>query len=119
MRHGTVTSLSDNTVHFSDGNQEEYDLIVCATGYTGFPDLVNSVLGSAWGPHMTAGRGRDAEGEMIGYSRPCGVPGTYVLTTNLNRGRLFSRITALQIALELNGKAPERWTIEKEANTQV
>lgn len=65
VQQGEIAEFSGGkTVTFKDGSKKDFDVIVCATGYTGFPDTVAATVGPQWVDKMLPIWGLDSEGEI-------------------------------------------------------
>jgi hypothetical protein len=112
--HATIDGMSESTVQLSSGKTLPVDIIVLATGYTGYKDLVSNVLGKEWGEKVTIG-GRDEEEEAIGkHGRETGIPGVDIVMTNFGFGRFNTKVTALRVAAELRSLVDVRYTLEEQ-----
>lgn len=53
VKGGEIASFDEGkTVTFKDGSSQDFDLVIFATGYTGFPDTVAETLGPAAAKQM-------------------------------------------------------------------
>lgn len=110
VRQGEIASFgSGKTVHFKDGSQGEYDLVVFATGYSGIQDSTREVLGDKAAEQMGKVWGLDSELEVNGVARRCGIPNTFFTIGNFMMSRWFSRRIALQIVAEREGRWGEAY----------
>ena len=64
IRNGEIASFDNDTVVFKDGSIAKPDIVVFATGYTGFPDTVRMTLGEKWVDQMSTVWSLDDEGEL-------------------------------------------------------
>lgn len=64
VRQGEIAKFDGENVHFKDGSVEKYDVVVFATGYTGFPDTVKATIGEHWSTRFNPVWGLDEEGEI-------------------------------------------------------
>lgn len=95
-------------VAFKDGSEEHYDVVVFATGYTGFPDTIRATVGERYADTFNPVWGLDEEGEIRGVCRESGIPNAYFLVGNLSACRMSSKVLALTIAAERLGVFGER-----------
>ncbi|BEJ14287.1 hypothetical protein CspHIS471_0400540 [Cutaneotrichosporon sp. HIS471] len=115
VRQGEITSFGpSNTVRFVDG-EAEFDEVVFATGYGGYHDTVARALGDEAAAQLMAIYGTDAEGEIRGIARECGIPNVMFNVGNLASSRTFSKNIALQILLQRDGKLGDRYTMATQA----
>lgn len=115
VRQGEIASFgAGKSVRFADG-EAEFDEIVFATGYGGYKDTVARALGDEAAEQLTTVYGTDAEGEIRGIARDCGIPNVMFNVGNLASSRTFSKLIALQILLQRDGKLGERYSIAKQA----
>ncbi|GMK58604.1 hypothetical protein CspeluHIS016_0600460 [Cutaneotrichosporon spelunceum] len=117
VRQGEIASFGPGkTVRFADGkDDDEFDEVIFATGYGGYQDTVARSLGDEAAAQLTAVYGTDAEGEIRGIARDCGIPNVMFNVGNLASSRTFSKNIALQIVLQREGKLGERYTMAKQA----
>lgn len=97
--------LPDKHVRFSDGSEEQFDLVLFATGYTGFKETVAETLGSKAAEKLGSVWGLDAEGEMQGIARYAGIPHAYLAVGNFMSSRSMSKNIAMQVV----GQRDETW----------
>lgn len=64
VRQGEISKFEGADVVFKDGERQKYDVVVFATGYTGFPDVVKSTIGAEWASKFSPVWGLDEEGEI-------------------------------------------------------
>lgn len=105
VKPGEILSFNkDGSITFSDGDSQKFDLVIFATGYTGFPDTVRETLG-----HDSVGKlqkiwGLDQELEVHGVARDAGLPRVFFTVGNFMMSRWFSRRIALQVIAQREGK---------------
>lgn len=105
MRQGEIASFGPGKkVVFKDGSEDEFDLVVFATGYTGIQDSTREALGEQVASQMGKVWGLDSELEVNGVARPAGVPHLFFTIGNFMMSRWFSRRIALQIVADREGK---------------
>lgn len=100
--------IEDKKVTFSDGTSEEFDAVVFATGYTGYKDSVAGLLGEKYAKDLKPIGGFDADGEIAGIARECGIPNVYYSIGALQNARWFGTIIALQVIMEREGILGQR-----------
>ncbi|WOO79961.1 putative indole-3-pyruvate monooxygenase YUCCA3 [Vanrija pseudolonga] len=104
VQQGEIASMGPGkVVKFTDGTEAEYDLVVLATGYTGFPDSVRELLGEHAASQLGQVWGMDDEGELYGVARPAGIPNVFFNIANLGSSRTFSKIIAVQVLGQREG----------------
>lgn len=109
VRQGEIAAFEPGqTVRFKDGSSEKFDVVVFATGYTGFPDTVRATLGDKYTNTFNPVWGLDAEGEIRGVARESNIPNMFFLVGALAGSRVMSKLLALQIAAQRAGKWRER-----------
>lgn len=110
VKQGEIASFGkDSTeITFKDGSKENFDVVVFATGYTGFPDTIRETIGGDWAEKFNPVWGLDEEGEIRGVARESGIPNFFFLVGNLSACRLSSKVLALQIKVQQLGKFGDR-----------
>jgi hypothetical protein len=109
VKQGEIASFeSGQTVVFKDGSREHFDVVVFATGYTGFPDTVRATLGETYVNTFNPVWGLDAEGEIRGVARESNIPNTFFAVGALAGSRMTSKSIALQIMAQRLGVWGER-----------
>lgn len=120
VRQGEVASFRPGKkVTFQDGSEGEFDEVIFATGYSGYKDTVAHALGEEAASQLRDVYGTDAEGEIRGIARDCGIPHVLFNVGNLASSRSFSKAIVMQILLEREGKLGERYSIAKQAAETV
>jgi cation diffusion facilitator CzcD-associated flavoprotein CzcO len=82
---------------FSDGVEENYDLVVLATGYGNMREVARLVVGDEIADQITPVWGFDREGEINAVWRPSGHDGIWFMAGNLGTVRHISLALGLQI----------------------
>jgi len=110
VKQGEIASFGKGTneITFKDGSKEAFDVVIFATGYTGFPDTIRETIGGDWAEKFNPVWGLDEEGEIRGVARESGIPNFFFLVGNLSACRLSSKILALQIKAQQLGKFGDR-----------
>jgi hypothetical protein len=109
VKQGEIASFDPNSVvTFKDGSTEQFDVVVFATGYTGFPDTVRATVGEKYANTFNPVWGLDEEGEIRGVCRESNIPNLYFLVGNLSACRMSSKVLALQIVQQRLGVFGER-----------
>ncbi|KAL8284307.1 hypothetical protein RQP46_005056 [Phenoliferia psychrophenolica] len=104
VQQGEIAEFSGRkTVTFKDGSKKDFDVIVCATGYHGFPDTVAATVGPQYVENLLPIWGLDSEGEIRGVCRESGIPQTFIFVGNLSAARVNSKVLALTIKQQLLG----------------
>ncbi|BEJ15423.1 hypothetical protein CspHIS471_0500280 [Cutaneotrichosporon sp. HIS471] len=105
VKGGEITSFNaDGSVSFTDGDTQHFDLVIFATGYTGFPDTVRETLGPDAVEKLGKVWGLDRELEVNGVARDAGLPRVFLTVGNFMMSRWFSRRIALQVIAQREGK---------------
>ncbi|ORY30774.1 hypothetical protein BCR39DRAFT_558455 [Naematelia encephala] len=111
VKQGEIASFDkDSVITFKDGSTDKFDIVVFATGYTGFPDTVRETVGEQYAETFNPVWGLDEEGEIRGVCRESGIPNFFFLVGNLSACRLSSKVLALQILEQRLGIFGERYT---------
>jgi hypothetical protein len=109
VKQGEIAAFdSASVVTFKDGSKESFDVVVFATGYTGFPDTVRATVGEKYANSFNPVWGLDEEGEIRGVCRESNIPNLYFLVGNLSACRMSSKILALQLVQQRLGIFGER-----------
>lgn len=109
VKQGEIASFEPgHTVVFKDGSKEQFDVVVFATGYTGFPDTVRATLGEQYVDTFSPVWGLDPEGEIRGVARDTNIPNTFFAIGALAGSRITSKVIALQILAQRLGVFGER-----------
>lgn len=114
VKQGEINYFTPKGVVYKDGSSAEFDVIVFATGYTGFKDTVKGILGPTYADKLKPVWGLDTEGELRSVCRDCGIPRVYYIVGNLSAARFNTRIAALQIVAEQETGDLKRYSIEKQ-----
>ena len=109
VKQGEIASFdADSKITFKDGSKDKFDVVVFATGYTGFPDTVRATVGDKYAEDFNPVWGLDKEGEIRGLCRESGIPNLFFLVGNLSACRMSSKVLALQILAQRLGVFGER-----------
>lgn len=109
VKQGEIASFnSGKEITFKDGSKEKYDVVVFATGYTGFPDTIRATVGEQYAETFNPVWGLDEEGEIRGVARESNIPNLFFLVGNLSACRMSSKVLALQILAQQQGVFGER-----------
>lgn len=120
VKQGEIASFEPGqTVVFKDGSRDHFDVVVFATGYTGFPDTVRATLGEEYVNTFNPVWGLDAEGEIRGVARESNIPNTFFAVGALAGSRMTSRSIALQIMAQRLGVWGERCKFPSAAETTL
>lgn len=115
VQQGEIASFEPGkVVKFKDGTEGQFDVVIFATGYTGFPDMVRDTLGAKCAATFNPVWGLDAEGEIQGVARDSGIPNMFFTVGALAAGRLTSKVIALQILQQRLGVFGERYTYARQ-----
>jgi len=111
VKQGSIASFeADSKVAFTDGTLEQFDIVVFATGYTGFPEIVSQTVGEQYAKIVSPVWGLDEEGEVKGVARETNIPNLYFIFANFAQSRLMSKSVALQIIAQRLGRFGERYS---------
>jgi cation diffusion facilitator CzcD-associated flavoprotein CzcO len=119
VKQGEIDHFTVDSVVFKDGSVQKPDIVVFATGFTGFKDTVSKVLGREYAEQLRTIWSLDAEGELKGTYRDCGIPNCYYMVGNLSAARFASKIVALQVLAERLGVFGERYSIEAQEHAKL
>jgi putative flavoprotein involved in K+ transport len=101
-----IAEIKDGkTVVFSDGTEQEFDLIVFATGYHQFWSHIKPALGSV-AAKVDKAYGRAEDGEYANTWRRSAQPGLWFGTGFIRMARFYSTFSALLIKAIEEGIAP-------------
>jgi len=112
LAHGDLRGFSPSGVMLRDGCHVEADVVVLATGYLPFTDIVEkfigkdiaSKLGRVWGlGSNTRGDPGPWEGELRNMWKPTAQEGLWVQGGNLAFSRNYSKYLALQLQARYHG----------------
>jgi putative flavoprotein involved in K+ transport len=92
-----IDHFTERGAVFSDGVEEDYDLVVLATGYGNMREVARLVVGDAIADQLTPVWGFDREGEINAVWRRPGHDGIWFMAGNLGTVRHISLSVALQI----------------------
>lgn len=109
VQQGAIERFTENGVVFTDGHQDDYDLVVLATGFSNTINSVRSIVGSEIASRCKPIWGIDEEGELNSAWRDCGVPNLWIMVGTLQHGRYHSKKVALRIKAMLEGVAGEKY----------
>ena len=109
VKQGEIASFDEaSQISFKDGSKEKYDIVVFATGYTGFPDTIRATVGEKYVESFNPVWGLDEEGEIRGLCRESNIPNLFFLVGNLSACRMSSKILSLSILAQRLGIFGER-----------
>jgi putative flavoprotein involved in K+ transport len=97
LRTSEIDHITETGAVFSDGVEEDYDLVVLATGYGNMREVARVVVGDEIADQITPVWGFDHEGEINAVWRPCGHDRIWFMAGNLGTVRHISLSLALQI----------------------
>lgn len=106
LAHGDVHGFTPNGLFLGDGSEIAADVVVLATGYRPFTDIVEKFigkdiaakLGKVWGlGSNTRGDPGPWEGELCNMWKPTAQEGLWVQGGNLSFSRNYSKYLALQL----------------------
>ena len=91
-----ISHFTKNSIVFEDGSELPADIVICATGFGDVRDLVKQLVGPDVVKDISPVWGVNAEGELNGVWRWCGVPRLYFMMGNLGLSRFHSKHLALR-----------------------
>jgi hypothetical protein len=94
-------------VVLNGGREQEYDLVVLATGFSNTIDSVRATLGDEVADRFKPIWGMDEEGELNSAWRDTGVPNLWLMVGTLQAARYHSKSIALRIKARLEGLEPQ------------
>ncbi|KAK7204568.1 hypothetical protein BZA70DRAFT_279492 [Myxozyma melibiosi] len=112
VKAGEIDHFTEDSVFFKDGSSLKPDVVVFATGYTGFKDTIKDILRDKYANSFKQFWDLDREGELFGTCRDVGIPNLYYVVGPLSGARFNSKIVALQIIAERKGVLGNRYSIE-------
>ncbi|KAI1617017.1 putative monooxygenase protein [Exophiala viscosa] len=107
IEQGYPIRFTEDSIVLDGGREQEYDLVVMATGFSNTIDSVRNILGDEIADRCNPIWGMDEEGELNSAWRTSGVPGLWLMVGTLQAGRYHSKKLALRIKAILEGIAPE------------
>ncbi|KAK9321574.1 hypothetical protein V1517DRAFT_326035 [Lipomyces orientalis] len=112
IRPGEIDHFTKDSVVFKDGNVLTPDVVIFATGVTGFKESLAETLGNDYVKLLKPVWGLDEENELNSCFRDCGIPRVYFMVGALPLARFNSKIVAIQILAEQLGVFGERYSID-------
>ncbi|KAK7207672.1 hypothetical protein BZA70DRAFT_271905 [Myxozyma melibiosi] len=109
-----IDYFTEDKVYFKDGSSMAPEVVILATGVTGFRESVAETLGEKATKSLKEVWGIDDEAELNSCFRDCGIPRVYFMMGALPLARFNSKVCMLQIVAEQAGKLGERYSIEKQ-----
>jgi hypothetical protein len=97
LRSSAISSVSQNSVTFTDGSTLPADIIIFATRYANGRTRTRQIFGDAVAEEIDPIWGFDKMGEIRGVWRRSGHEGFWVAAGTLRISRYYSRLLALQI----------------------
>ena len=98
VKHGTTISGFDGRiVHFDDGSESEFDLVIIAAGYENMQESVRAIMGEDVAEKVGPVWGMDDHGELRAMWKRTGQEGFWIAGGSLRQNRSFSKYLALQI----------------------
>ena len=109
VQQGAIDHFTENGVVLTNGHQDDYDLVVLATGFSNTIHSVRSIVGDEIASRCKPIWGIDEEGELNSAWRDCGVPNMWIMVGTLQHGRYHSKKVALRIKAMLAGVAGDKY----------
>lgn len=107
VEQGYPIGFTENGVVLNGNREQQYDLVVLATGFSNTIDSVRNILGDEIASRCNPIWGMDEEGELNTAWKTSGVQGLWLMVGTLQHGRYHSKKLALRIKAMLEGVAPE------------
>lgn len=107
VEQGYPIAFTENSIVLNGDREQQYDLVVLATGFSNTIDSVRNILGDEIADQCNPIWGMDEEGELNTAWKTSGVPGLWLMVGTLQHGRYHSKKLALRIKAILEGVAPE------------
>ncbi|KAB5539258.1 hypothetical protein GE09DRAFT_1248223 [Coniochaeta sp. 2T2.1] len=101
-----IAELTPNRLVLADDREVEADVIVLATSWKNFEDIVGDIMGEDVARRTKGRFGVDAQGELAGVYRPTGHPGFWVASSNFGGSQMGAPVLALQIKAIEEGLNP-------------
>lgn len=111
MEHGYVDHFTKDKVVLNGNREQEYDLVVMATGFAPVIDSIRDILGEDVAKRVKPIWGIDEEGELNSAWRENGVPNFWIHVGTLQHGRYHSKKIALRIKAQLEGIAEKPYLV--------
>lgn len=97
VQPGHIERFTEDKVIFCDGREEEFDLVVFATGYTNTIESIRATLGDEIASNVGPIWGVDEEGETRTAFKESGVPNLWIMVGFLPMTRFMSKLLALRL----------------------
>ena len=111
VAQGAIDHFTEDTVVLTNGQEDRYDLVVLATGFSNTINSVRAIVGDEIASRCKPIWGMDEEGELNSAWRDCGVPNMWIMVGTLQHARYHSKKVALRIKAMLEGVAGETYQI--------
>ncbi|TCD68951.1 hypothetical protein EIP91_009341 [Steccherinum ochraceum] len=110
-----LTNFTPTGLQFDNGSHLDADVVLFATGFGDFRDVVRPIVGDTVVDRMPPIWGINDEGEIRGVWREIGTPGLWYMVGNFAWSRFFSRSLALQIKAKQVGEFGTRYSAPQTA----
>ncbi|KAM0750595.1 putative monooxygenase protein [Meredithblackwellia eburnea MCA 4105] len=108
VEQGYIDHFTKDKVVLNGNREENFDLVVLATGFSNTIDSVRRTLGEDVASRCKPIWGMDEEGELnSAWRSDVGVPNLWIMVGTLQAARYHSKKVALRIKARLEGIAPE------------
>ncbi|KAB5571773.1 dimethylaniline monooxygenase [Coniochaeta sp. 2T2.1] len=101
-----IDRLTKDGLVLADGREVDADIIVLATSWKNFEDIVGDIMGEDVARRTKGRFGVDKQGELAGVYRPTGHPGFWVASSNFGGSQMGAPVLALQIKAIEEGLNP-------------
>ena len=108
-RSNNDISFTQDKVILNGDREQEYDLVVLATGFSNTIDSVRRTLGDDVASRVKPIWGMDEEGELNSAWRDTGVKNLWLMVGTLQLARYHSKKVALRIKARLEGIEGEKY----------
>lgn len=110
VEQGHIDKFTKDKVVLSGGREQEYDLVVFATGFSSTVDSVKATLGEEIASKCGPIWGIDEEGEFRSAYKDSGVPNLWMMVGYLPYTRYHSKRMAIRLKALLEGVSPGPYT---------
>ncbi|WVQ84769.1 hypothetical protein IAT38_006926 [Cryptococcus sp. DSM 104549] len=107
VEQGYIDHFTKDKVVLNGDREQEYDLVILATGFSNTIDSVRKIVGEEIASKVKPIWGMDEEGELNSAWRDTGVKNLWITIGTLQAARYHSQKIALRIKARLEGIEPE------------
>jgi putative flavoprotein involved in K+ transport len=113
FRRGTIDHFTPTGVVYSDGTEQEADIVVFSTGYTNMREATRPVVGDAVADQLGLVWGIDETGEQRTTLRHSGHEKLWIMANGFQQARIHSKHVALMIKAMDEGLLDPKINVEK------